>query len=244
MKSLLILLSCIFIFYSCSNEKNKYLKEYPWFTHADVFTNTKTVSLNSFKTRKNKNGLEYLLDIKGQILEVRSWKNNHINGNSILYATNSSPYIIACFKNDTMNGNYFELDTLNGGIVFWAEKQNKNGVVYDNNYIKFKNNKIDFASSSFYSIKKINDSIVSVSLPCRYPFPFTKVIFTETDDAVYEFNGSETEINSNDGIHYYYKINSKNKKYVVGSATYYRLSKGENDTGVTGRVIYFKITTK
>lgn len=228
-------------FVSCKNEKDKYLKKYPFFKNVEIYDKTKTVSLNNFTSHNNENGLEYLLNENGSLLEVRNWKNNTLNGYSYLYSPNGKINVIAHFVNDTMSGNYFELDTLTGNIEFWSDKVVDEGIVVDENYIRFRNGIIDLTSSSFYQLKKLNDSVVVIGLPCKYPFPFTKVTVEETNNKEYKFSDNETEIKSKDNVHYYYKIKNRKTKYIVGKASYYRLSKGENDEGITGRDIYFNI---
>lgn len=228
-------------FISCKNEQEKYFEKYPFFKNVEIYDKTKTVSLNNFTSHKNENGLEYLLNENGSLLEVRNWKNNRLNGYSYLYSSNGKINVVAHFANDTMSGNYFELDTLNGNIKFWSQKVIDEGNVVDEKYIWFKNGTIDLKSSSFYCLKKLNDSIVLISLPCKYPFPFTKVLIEETNDLNYTFNGNEVEIKSRDSVHYYYNISNKNAKYVMGMASYYRpYNKNEVDV-ITGRDIFFNL---
>jgi len=238
---LYIYIALFLVLASCKNEKDKYLEKYPFFKNVEIYKKTKNVSLNNFTSRNNENGLEYLLNENGSLLEVRNWKNNTLNGYSYLYSSNGKINIIAHFVNDTMSGNYFELDTLNGNIKFWSEKVVDEGVIVDKNYKRFRNGTIDLTSSSFYQLKKLNDSLVIISLPCKYPFPLSKVLIAETNDKNYTFNGNEVEIKSRNNIHYYYKIRNKNTKYIIGMASYYIPYNKNVVNVITGRDIFFNL---
>lgn len=237
-----ILIFSSIILFSCSEKKeDELLRKYPLFKNVVIYKKDNTATLNNFELNSKKKGLEYLVDLDGNLIEMKNYSNGLKNGLVIHYSKNSKPHIVAHYINDTLSGNFFELDTIGGHITFWSEKLPKHGRVYDNHYVSFSNGKIDLNRSSFQKIQKINDSIVLLSIPCKYPFPNTKVVFVESDKEDYEYTGNETETKSSDGVNYFYKIKDSKEKYILGNIIYSKSPKDENDESVSGRIIYFKL---
>lgn len=231
------------ILFSCKEENIKYLEKYPFFKNVDVFSNANTVSINNFESRKNKNGLEYLLNERGNLLEIRNWKNNHLNGYSYLYSVNNKISIVANFVNDTMSGSYFELDTLNGKLLRWSDKINYHEEESaENQNINFKDGKIDLTTSWFHVIKKINDTTIQILLPTKHQFPLTKVKVIETNEDEYIFtqNNLDENIPFKEEALIQYNLKNKQAKFITGTITYSLKPNDMNENIITGRTCYFK----
>lgn len=235
-----------FVFVSCRNEKTKYLKKYSFFENVVISSKAKTISLNNFKSNNNKNGLEYLLDENGFLLEIRNWEKNHINGYSLRYASNNKLNIVAYFENDTMSGNYFELDTVTSKLLYWGDKINfHDGESSENQNKIFRDGKIDLTVSWYHNVRKLDNDIIHLYLPTKHQFPIAKVKILETNTDGYKFgldtlSESVPPADANEA-NFYYKLKNKNSKYVTGTITYLLKSDQMNTNSIAGRTTYFKL---
>jgi hypothetical protein len=221
---------------------------YPFFTKVIEFKETGTISLNNFESIKNKNGLEYLCSNSGKLLEIRNWKNNLLNGNVFSYATNANIKMLGNYVNDTLC-NYYELDTLNGNILFYEEKIKSSLGITDNQIIYFKDGKIDENRSYYYVIKPYDKGKYKIFILGKKDFPNLKIVISEINENKFLFesniNSEIIEMNNSNVCTYIMKNSSA--KYLSGYIENYRyltdqevkeqgLEKGQT----MGRLMYFK----
>lgn len=220
----LILVSCSYV-----EVRKEVPDKYSYFEKTEVFEETKVISLNNFKTRYKKEGLEYLLNYNFQLLEARTWSNNHINGYVILYASNGNPKIVSNFVNDTVSGNYFLLDSLTGKLITWKEKLNMHdGFELDNQVIQLNNDSINYDKSNFYLIERANSDLVRIKIFGSYFYDSFTCQIKETDDALEEIKitqDSQAFNFKNNTLEY--KIKNKYSKYIIGRIFNYMI---ETDT--------------
>lgn len=244
---LFIIIPILFLL-SCVKEELNYKKLYPFFDSIKINKSDKTISLNNFKSKKN--GLEYLLNQQGNLIEVRNYQDGYLNGNVFSYSTNGKLKGIAEFKNDTMVGNYFLLDTLSGKLKQYRERLNVNGSIIDNQIINYIDGNIDFKRSHFIRIKKRNEDEFEIQRSGYKGFPYLKIYLTEHDDdqLIFDKNKMTTEIISDDNQTINYKVQNKNYKYASGYLLSYRYpyedeikEKGYKQKEEIGVLTYFKI---
>ena len=209
-------------------------------------------SLNNFKEGK-KNGLEYVVDKSGRIIKIRQWNNDYKNGYIYCYANNDKLKQLAYFINDTINGNYFELDTVSGSIVEYRELVNYNGTNIDNQIIHFKDGQIDWESSFFMKVKAVGEKNYELRIFGKIDFPFLTAFFKETDNinGLLKTTNADFEIVSKDNRSILYEVKKIDAKYAIGCLLNYRyptddeiLGKGINRLQKIGPLMYFKIKLK
>lgn len=241
-------LALIAVLFCCCENDNKYIKQYPFFKNIEIHKEDGTVTLNNFKS--NKEGLEYLIDTVGHLIEARQWKNNYLNGYLVRYASNGNIMMLGHMINDTLNGSYFSFDTIHGSIKQYREYLNINGRNAVNQIIYFKNGKIDFERSTFIKIKKISSSEYRIFLFSNYVNPYLKAYWNESNNCEYEFNKNEYDSITESITNKYIKLNiNGSKSCITGYLINYRLptseelGAGAKKDDLIGPMIYFKSET-
>ena len=228
--------------------KEGYINLYPFFKNAVINKNSKTVSLHNFD--QTREGLEYLLNVNGSLSESRMWKDGKLNGLVISYSNNGKLKKVRNYVDDTLCGNYFVLDSLKGEIIEYREiiKSSSGGTV-DNQFIKFKNKKIDIENSTFLVIKKQLKDVYKIVLFSRHKFPYYSVQYIESCSSAYNFKAiDEAKVIDlgNDNI---FQVKFKDNKHrcVMGYFLNYRypyakeIEEGEYEKGEKfGLITYFK----
>lgn len=241
----------LFLFACAEKElktKKDYIRLYPFFKNAVINESSKTVSLHNFD--QTREGLEYLLNSDGSLSESRMWKNGKLNGLVISYSNNGKLKKLRNYMNDTLCGDYFVLDTLTGAIIEYREiiKSSSGGTV-DNQFIEFKNKKIDTENSTFLVIRKQLDDVYKIVLFSRHKFPYYSIQYIESDSSVYNFKAiDEAEIIDLDKNRIFQgRFKDDKHKYVIGYFLNYRRPyvKEIKEDGYTedekiGLITYFK----
>ncbi|MFO0358790.1 MAG: hypothetical protein ACK50A_17680 [Sphingobacteriaceae bacterium] len=236
----------IVLFCGCAKE-DRYLKMYPFFKNVSVHKEDGTVILNNFNSENPKEGLEYLIDTAGFLIEARFYKKNYLNGYTARYSRKGKISLLGYMSNDTLNGDYFVFDTLSSSIKQYREYLNMNGQTTVNQIISFSNGKINYNASSFFRIKKIESELYRITLFSNFRNPFLAAYYCSSDVIEHDFykdNYSDTIVGSNGN---YIDLNVRDpKKFVKGYFINYRLATAEEikqgaiKDDKIGPVIYFK----
>lgn len=241
----------IFGFIVSCKSPNKFSDKYPSFAHANEFKSSGTVSLNNFNSINDKNGVEYLCSAKGDLLEVKFWKNNMLHGKAVSYSVNKNIKMFGNYVNDTLVDYYYQIDSINGQILTYIEKIKSSLGVSDNQIISFKEGKIDNNKSYYYTIKKTDPGIYRISLHGRIDFPNCKFFIAEIDkdEFVFDNEAQGEKIDLVDkGTSFNYLVKDKLlHKFLSGTISNYRyLSDDElkeydaKKGALMERMLYFK----
>jgi len=246
------LFSIIFIVaFSCCQEESIYLKKYPYFENVSVHNEEGTVILNNFKSNEVKEGLEYLVDDAGFLIEIRQWKNNYLNGYTARYCKSGKIVMLGHMLNDTLCGDYYSFDTINSSVKEYREYLNIGGYSTVNQIISLSNGIIDYNASSFYRVNKAESGTYKINLFSKFGNPFIIAKWCSSDTLDYNFYVDKYNYSATSSNGKYIDLTIQDpKQFVKGYFINYRLPTNEEiKHGATkedkiGPIMYFRFKTQ
>lgn len=222
--------------------------KYPFFENAEI--KAQLISLNNFNKNGKRRGMEYLLDKSGRLVRIQQWKDGKREGYQFLYTASQKLNYLVNFSNDTINGDYFVIDTISGKISEYREVLSQRGVTVDNQIIRFVEGKVDMGNSSFIKIQAIGDGKYRIHFFAGNRLPFLAAYVHETDsvDVDHSRADGELEILSEDNQSILYEVRNRHSKFVIGYLLNYRfptesecIERGLSKDQKLGPLTYFKI---
>lgn len=238
----------VLLFSRCKSD-NCFLSMYPNFKNCERSSDSNYISLNNFIIGEPKVGKEYILTKKGSLIEIRNWKNNLLNGEAYKFCLNGQLLICCNYLNGELMGNFIGLDSISGEPNLFIEYLKTKDKIFANQIINFKEGKILFNSSCFYSVRCEPNKNCVIKVFCDKRFNKKRIFLNEqnTDNYNFDLNNSEIELEQNKDGYFSYNQLSNNKRYVSGYAYISREVKtndGENNLDSFGRYIFIKFNSR